>query len=109
MSPAAPRKRADRPEGPAIPTPMSDQVQPARREIVRCQIRRFHDFYASYFNRADTRPMVEYFFDRIYSLEEDETWRKKALSTKDTTRCFRSGASSSTSFYPKSSEENGNT
>ena len=25
--------------------------------------------------------MVEYFFDRIYSLEEDETWRKKALST----------------------------
>jgi hypothetical protein len=60
---------------------MTDQVQTARKEIVRCQISRFHDFYASYFNRADTRPMVEYFFDRVYSLEEDQDWRKTALTT----------------------------
>lgn len=60
---------------------MTDQVQAAQKEIVRCQIGRFHEFYASYFNRPDTRGMVEYFFDRVYSLEEDQDWRKTALTT----------------------------
>lgn len=58
----------------------------ARKEVVRCQIQRFHEFYASYFNRSETRAMVEYFFDRIYSLEEDLSWRRTALSTFSTVR-----------------------
>lgn len=80
------RNKLTQPQALCQATPMSDQVQPARREIVRCQIRRFHHFYASYFSRTDTHAMVEYFFDRIYSLEEDQNWRKSALSTFGTVR-----------------------
>ncbi|MBL8019219.1 MAG: hypothetical protein JNM27_06120 [Leptospirales bacterium] len=59
----------------------TDLLQTAKVEIIRVQIERFHEFYASYFQREETRPMVEYFFDRIYSLENNQEWRKLALGT----------------------------
>ncbi|MCE9599956.1 MAG: hypothetical protein K8S54_18495 [Spirochaetia bacterium] len=59
----------------------TELLQQAKVEIIRVQIERFHQSYAPYFQREDTRPMVEYFFDRIYSLENNQEWRRLALGT----------------------------
>jgi len=59
----------------------SGQAALAKIEIVRVQIERFHEFYADYFRRPDTHAMVEYFFDRIYSLDTNQEWRRLALGT----------------------------
>ncbi|MBE7412451.1 MAG: hypothetical protein L6Q54_07935 [Leptospiraceae bacterium] len=53
----------------------------AKKEIVRVQVERFHEFYPNYFARQETTPMVNYFFDKIYNLEGKEDWLDLAVNT----------------------------
>lgn len=66
----------------------------AKAEVVRIQIQRFRHFYNEYFHKNETIPLVEYFFEKVYSLEGKEAWLHLAMNTfqkvkhmiKDTTR-----------------------
>ena len=62
--------------------------------IVQSHIHRFETVYASYFEQKETRPLVDFFFRKIYNLdgkkERDElaikTYEKFKTVIKDTTR-----------------------
>ena len=60
-----------------------EHIFEAKKEIVRAQVARFHEFYSDYFNRENTIPMVRYFFEQIYNLEGKEEWQELAISTFD--------------------------
>lgn len=60
-----------------------EQLQTAKRQIVRSQVERFHIFYKEYFEKEETIPMVNYFFDKIYNLDGKEEWVSLALSSFD--------------------------
>lgn len=53
----------------------------AKKEIVRIQVERFHNFYSEYFTKPETTPMVEYFFEKIYNLDGKEEWLDLAVNT----------------------------
>lgn len=53
----------------------------AKKEIVRAQVERFHEFYSEYFTKPETTPMVNYFFDKIYNLDGKEEWLDLAVNT----------------------------
>jgi hypothetical protein len=50
------------------------EIYEAKKEIVRAQVERFHDFYLDYFQREETLKMVEFFFEKVYSLEGKHEW-----------------------------------
>jgi hypothetical protein len=52
----------------------SEEIFEAKKEVVRAQIERFHEFYYSYFQREETLKMVEFFFERVYNLEGKQEW-----------------------------------
>ncbi|MDX1961303.1 MAG: hypothetical protein SFU98_22230 [Leptospiraceae bacterium] len=58
-----------------------EQIYSARIEIVRAQVERFHEFYNSYFQRAETLRMVEYFFEKIYNPEGKKEWVELAIGS----------------------------
>lgn len=58
-----------------------DIINKAKKEIVRIQVHRLHQFYFDYFNRSETLAMVNYFFDKIYNLDGKEQWLELAVNT----------------------------
>lgn len=60
-----------------------ESIYEAKKEIVRAQVERFHIFYADYFNRENTIPMVNYFFETVYNLEGRDEWIELAINTFD--------------------------
>jgi hypothetical protein len=60
-----------------------EEMYLAKKEIVRSQVERFHEFYSSYFNREETILMVQYFFERIYNLEGRQEWIDLAIHSFD--------------------------
>lgn len=55
----------------------------AKKEIVRAQIERFHEFYAHYFNRPETLRMVQFFFEKVYNMDGTQEWIEIAYSSFD--------------------------
>lgn len=55
----------------------------AKKEIVRAQVERFHEFYREYFNREETILMVQYFFEKIYNLDGRKEWIHLAIDSFD--------------------------
>lgn len=53
----------------------------AQKEIVRVQIERLHTVYEKYFNRADTKRLVQFFFDKIYVMDNNDKFLKIAIDT----------------------------
>lgn len=51
-----------------------EEIYEAKKEIVRAQVERFHEFYSEYFNRQETIRMVEFFFEKVYNLEGKQEW-----------------------------------
>ena len=47
-----------------------EQIYNAKKEVVRAQVERFHEFYSDYFNREETLLMVQYFYEKIYNLKQ---------------------------------------
>ena len=66
-----------------IPEFTEDQIYEAKKEVVRAQVERFHDFYREYFNREETILMVQYFFEKIYNLEGRKEWIYLAIDSFD--------------------------
>ena len=60
-----------------------EKLYEAKKEVVRAQVERFHEFYKEYFNREDTILMVQYFFEKIYNLEGRKEWIHLALDSFD--------------------------
>ncbi len=58
-----------------------ESIYDAKKEIVRAQVQRFHIFYSDYFNREQTIPMVNYFFETIYNLDGRDEWIELAINT----------------------------
>ncbi|MCC6275748.1 MAG: hypothetical protein IT569_07810 [Leptospiraceae bacterium] len=58
-----------------------EMIFSAKKEIVRAQVARFHEFYSEYFTKPETTPMVNYFFDKIYNLDGKEEWLDLAVNT----------------------------
>ncbi|MCB1192595.1 MAG: hypothetical protein H7A23_04910 [Leptospiraceae bacterium] len=58
-----------------------ESIYDAKKEIVRAQVQRFHIFYSDYFNREQTIPMVNYFFETIYNLDGRDEWIELAVNT----------------------------
>jgi hypothetical protein len=71
-----------------------EQIYIAKKEIVRAQVERFHEFYWDYFEKEETLAMVQYFFDKIYNLDGKKKWVNLAVNSfekvksimKDSTR-----------------------
>lgn len=53
----------------------------AQKEIVRVQIERLHTVYEKYFNRTDTKRLVQFFFDKIYVMDNNDKFLKIAIDT----------------------------
>ena len=51
----------------------------AQKEIVRVQIERLHNVYESYFNREDTKDLVNFFFDKIYAMDNTDKFLRIAV------------------------------
>jgi hypothetical protein len=60
-----------------------EQIYNAKKEVVRAQVERFHEFYKDYFNREETLLMVQYFFEKIYNLEGRKEWIHLAIDSFD--------------------------
>ncbi len=60
-----------------------EQLYKAKKEVVRAQVERFHEFYREYFNREETLLMVQYFFEKIYNLEGRKEWIHLAIDSFD--------------------------
>ncbi|MCB1201606.1 MAG: hypothetical protein KDK41_13250 [Leptospiraceae bacterium] len=58
--------------------------------VVNTHIHRFENFYERYFNRPDTRELVQYFFNRIYTLEGKAERDKTAKKVYDRFRAVLS-------------------
>lgn len=59
------------------------EIYNAKKEVVRAQVERFHEYYEDYFNRKETLLMVEYFFERIYNLDGRKQWINIAINSFD--------------------------
>ncbi len=53
----------------------------AQKEIVRIQIERLHSVYQSYFKREDTKQLVNFFFDKIYGMDNNDKFLRIAIDT----------------------------
>jgi hypothetical protein len=60
-----------------------EQIYSAKKEVVRAQVERFHEFYYDYFNREETLLMVQYFFEKIYNLDGRKEWIHLAIDSFD--------------------------
>lgn len=60
-----------------------DNLKPAREEIVRIQIERFRNDYAEFFDRPDTKKLVDFFFGKVYDIEAQESIIDIAINTYD--------------------------
>jgi hypothetical protein len=58
-----------------------DILPKAQKEIIRVQIERLHQIYEMYFNREDTRQLVNFFFDKIYAMDNNDKFLKIAIDT----------------------------
>jgi len=56
-------------------------VDPYHQIVVNTHVRRAHVAYAEYFNQASTRPLADYFFEKIYTLEGKHERDELALKT----------------------------
>ena len=56
-------------------------IDPYHQIIVNTHIKRFHQMYSSYFNAPETRGLSDYFFERIYSLEDKNERDALAMKT----------------------------
>lgn len=60
-----------------------EQILAAKKQVVKAQVTRFKITYHTYFERPDTIPMVNYFFDKIYNLDAKAEWVDLAISSFD--------------------------
>ncbi len=58
-------------------------LQEAKKEIIRAQIERFHEFYFRYFNQPETLRMVQFFFEKVYNMDGAQEWIEIAYSGFD--------------------------
>lgn len=56
-------------------------LRKAQEEVVRCQIERFHKTYSQYFGRTETEKLVQFFFEKIYDLDAQDTIIQIAINT----------------------------
>lgn len=53
----------------------------AKQEIMRAQVQRFKEFYASYFAQEETSDLVNFFFEKIYNLDTQAGIIATAINT----------------------------
>ncbi len=58
-----------------------DRITDYHQIIIKSHVARFHASYQSYFNRKESRELVEYFFEKIYSLEGKQRRDEVAVKT----------------------------
>jgi len=56
-------------------------LRKAQEEVVRCQVERFQKTYSKYFSQTDTVKLVQFFFEKIYDLDAQDTIIQIAINT----------------------------
>lgn len=59
------------------------EILEAKKIVVSGQVNRFHITFKKFFDRPDTRALVEFFFEKVYNTEAKAEWVDLAISSFD--------------------------